>query len=154
MLDEPSTTWLLVNTSPVEEMIWPVPAAWLEPTTVLMSTRAGSTLPATAAASRLPACDPLLGLAGTIGACGDGAWGAWVEPGAGGWALTCAVVARWSIARARLKPTPAPAAAAMIAASTTPAAIRCHRELSGDAGAGGIHWPCWAKPACGGGVRD
>src|SRR6266849_3408156 len=50
MLIEPSTTWLLVSTSPDDVMIMPVPAAapfplvgWM---TVLMSTIAGSTLAA------------------------------------------------------------------------------------------------------------
>ena len=48
MLIEPSTTWLLVSTSPDDVMIMPVPAAEPVPvvvwTTVLMSTIAGATL--------------------------------------------------------------------------------------------------------------
>ena len=48
MLVAPSTTWLLVRTSPDEVRIMPVPAAcpvpWAVLTTVLMSTMAGSTL--------------------------------------------------------------------------------------------------------------
>ncbi len=58
MLIEPSTTWLLVSTSPDGVMIMPVPAAapvpllvWM---TVLMSTIAGSTLAAIACTSRVP----------------------------------------------------------------------------------------------------
>src|SRR6266851_4455338 len=58
MLVEPSTTWLLVSTSPDEVMIIPVPAAaplpllvWM---IVLTSTIAGSTLAAIACALSVP----------------------------------------------------------------------------------------------------
>src|SRR5437660_112489 len=58
MLTEPSTTWLLVSTSPDGVTIIPVPAAALLPfdvwTTVLMSTIAGSTLAAMADALMVP----------------------------------------------------------------------------------------------------
>src|ERR1700694_5754280 len=58
MLVDPSTTWLLVRTSPEEVMIIPVPAAAPEPVlvwmTVLMSTIAGSTLAAIACALSVP----------------------------------------------------------------------------------------------------
>src|ERR1700692_2882149 len=48
MLVERSTTWLFVRISPFDVRISPVPAAWPDPTTVLMSTIAGSTLAALA----------------------------------------------------------------------------------------------------------
>src|ERR1700730_11452041 len=58
MLIEPSTTWLLVSTSPDGVTIIPVPAAAPFPlvvwTTVLMSTTAGSTLAAIACALMVP----------------------------------------------------------------------------------------------------
>src|SRR2546429_7812345 len=64
MLVEPATTWLFVSTSPDEESTIPVPAArpfWY-PSTVLMSTTAGSTFVAIALVSAGP------GVARTAGA--------------------------------------------------------------------------------------
>src|SRR5487761_507521 len=118
MLVERSTTWLFVRISPFEVRISPVPAAWPDPTTVLMSTRAGSTLAAMAAALLLP-FEP--GLAGWIGEPGCG--GCWTA----GWLLFCATLLL--IVRARLQPMPAPAAAATTAATTTAAAMRCQMVL-------------------------
>src|SRR5712672_887445 len=106
-------------------MIMPVPAAWPDPTTVLMSTIAGSTLAAMACALRLP---PLLGL---VGWSGDSDW----VDGCVTWAVgVCELMVR-----ARLHPSPAPAAAAMTASTTTPAARRCQKLLltGGAGGAGG-----------------
>src|ERR1700693_5377308 len=62
-----STTWLLVSTCPSEVRIMPVPAACEEPTTVLMSTMAGSTRAAICLASRLPVAGAVVGLAMAIG---------------------------------------------------------------------------------------
>src|SRR5437588_1604264 len=120
MLVDWLTTWLLVRISPVELMIMPVPAAWLVPTVVLMSTIAGSTLAAIALAVPLPA---------------DG-----VVPGVAAWMGVSGVVVAWATGRllttrARLQPIPAPATAATTAMSTTKAAMRCHTEVGGGGGA-------------------
>src|SRR2546421_12345305 len=72
MLVEPLITWLLVRISPVELTIMPVPAAALEPMVVLMSTIAGSTLAATAAALLLPLPLPVAGAGGWVGGGGGG----------------------------------------------------------------------------------
>src|SRR2546423_14760037 len=101
MLVEPKTTWLLVRISPVGLMSMPVPAAWLEPTVVLMSTIAGLTLAAIAALVALD--EPVPGVTGVIGEVG--------VIGEGVCVVDCAI---WCVltARARLHPVPAPAAAA------------------------------------------
>src|ERR1700737_893099 len=75
-----------------------------------MSTMAGSTLAAIALASSAL----VLGVVGRIGASAPGVT-VWATP-AGGW-----------MARARLQPIPAPDAAAITAATTTPAASRGRR---------------------------
>src|SRR5487761_1349570 len=62
MLVEPSTTWLLVSTSPSGVRIWPVPASFPEEVIVLMST--------IALASRLPLFGTVVGLAIAMGALG------------------------------------------------------------------------------------
>src|SRR5438552_18156423 len=120
MLVDWLTTWLLVRISPVELMSVPVPAARLDPTVVLMSTIAGSTLAAIALAVPLPA---------------DG-----VVPGVAAWMGVSGVVVAWATGRlfttrARLQPIPAPATAATTAMSTTKAAMRCHTEVGGGGGA-------------------
>src|SRR6202521_1643914 len=138
MLVEPSTTWLLVRTSPLEVRIMPVPAAVPEPVTVLMSTTAGSTLAAIACAFRLP----VLGAAGWIGAC------VWI-----GTSATGAVTAGEAIgvddlsARARPQPTPTPLPPAAMAATTKATTIQRQTcgapEVggAGGAGGGGTHHP-------------
>src|SRR5436305_1397663 len=108
MLVDPVTTWLLVRISPVGLMSMPEPAAWLDPSTVLMSTIAGLTLAAIAAAS--PLDEPVPGVAGVIGVVGVMGEGVCVVD----WAIWCEVTAR-----ARLHPIPAPAAAATTAIRTT-----------------------------------
>src|SRR5438874_3037941 len=146
MLVEPLTTWLLVRISPVELTIMPVPAAALEPMVVLMSTIAGSTLAATAAALLLPLPLPVAGAVVWMGdAMGD----------------ACAV---WLglMARAMLKPMPAPAAAATTAIRTTNAAMRCHTEGAGAGGGAGIQAGGGPMPSggaggsggCSGGVSE
>src|SRR5260370_5103556 len=90
MLIDWSTTWLLVRTSPDDVMIIPVPeaapvevAVW---TTVLMSTRAGSTFAAMACALIVPLW-LLDGVTADIGAmeldgselCGALATGVWLD---------------------------------------------------------------------------
>src|SRR5256885_9859482 len=73
MLVEPKTTWLLVRISPVGLMSIPVPAAWLEPTVVLMSTIAGLTFAAIAALVALDELVPgVTGVIGEVGVIGDG----------------------------------------------------------------------------------
>src|SRR5690242_18498709 len=122
MLVEPVTTWLLVRISPVELMIIPVPAALLDPMTVLMSTMAGSTFAAIASAVVPPDDGLVLGVAGVIG---DSAGGVVAE-----------ATGRLLTTRARLQPMPAPATAATTAISTTKAAMRCQTEVGGGGGAG------------------
>src|ERR1700693_5552970 len=145
MLVDRATAWLLVSISPFEVMICPVPAAWPDPTTVLMSTMAGSTLAAMASVLSLP---PVFG-AGWIG-----------EPGCAGcsvmgWVLVCAVPLCALIVRARLQPIPAPAAAAITAAMTTPAATWCQTELfTGGAGGGGGAQAGTGDPAPEGGSSE
>src|SRR5207237_7977816 len=75
MLVDWLTTWLLVRISPVELMIMPVPAAWLDPTVVLMSTIAGSTFAAIALAVPLPSDGVVPGVAAGMG--GSRVVGAW-----------------------------------------------------------------------------
>ncbi len=133
MLIDWSTTWLLVSTSPVEVMIIPVPAAApvpLDPwTTVLMSTIAGSTLAAMAAALIVP-----FWLADGVTA----AMGAVDEEGS----LVCgsvAVWAGWDVWRYRdtVRPMPMPPPAArMVAAMVPTASQRPHDGRGAGAGAG------------------
>src|ERR1700674_345152 len=127
-------------------MIWPVPAAWPDPTVVLMSTIAGSTLAAMASLLSLP---PVPG-AGWIGEPG------WAGCSVMGWVLVCAVPLCALIVRARLQPIPAPAAAATTAAITTPAAIWCQIELlvGGAGGGGGAQAGTPADHALAGGSSD
>src|ERR1700693_4105270 len=142
MLVDRSTTWLLGRIAPFEVMICPVPAAWPDPTTVLMSTMAGSTLAAMASVLSFP---PVFG-AGWIG-----------EPGCAGcsvmgWGLVGAVPLCALTVRASLQPIPAPAAAAITAAMTTPAATWCQTELfTGGAGGGGGGPAGTGGPGAGGG---
>src|ERR1700687_4417169 len=138
MLVEPSTTWLLVRTSPLEVRIMPVPAAVPDPVTVLMSTTAGSTLAAIAWAFRLP----------ELGATGwSGAWG-WLGTSATGAVATGEAVGGDDLlARARPQPTPTPLPPAAMAATTKATTIQRQTcgapEVggSGGAGGGGTHHP-------------
>src|SRR5690349_19009439 len=130
MLVAPATTWLFVSTMPSEVSTMPVPAAaaFWAPSTVLMSTSAGSTLAATAAtwlsvapepaepvpepaepvpepADPLPGCEPLPvpGLNGRYGA---------LEP-------VCRIAASWCSDQPAANPPPA---ASTSAARPPPAA--------------------------------
>ena len=73
MLTEPSTTWLLVSTSPDEVMMSPVPAAAAEPLavwiTVLMSTTAGETFRVMPLMSRLVLPEVLCWIGETVCTC-------------------------------------------------------------------------------------
>src|SRR3979490_726650 len=118
MVVEPSTTWLFLRTSPFEGRVMPVPDACPEPTTVLMSTIAGSTLAAIALASRLPLEGAVVGLAIAIG----------------DWTVTRGVLS----ALARPQPTPMPLPPAAIA--TTSIETTIPRQMWGsprEGGAGG-----------------
>ena len=98
MLVAPSTTWLLVRTSPAGVRMMPVPAAEPEPLPVtiwvLMSTTKRSTLAVIACRLRLP-----LG-------CAADAWPSvlWGTPAIG----ACTVEGADALERARLQPTPMP----------------------------------------------
>src|SRR2546425_3065035 len=128
MLIDPSTTWLLVSTSPDDVMIMPVPAAaplvpdvlWM---TVLMSTIAGSTLAAIACTLIVPFWF-VDGLTGEIGAVElDGA-------------VVCGNVAVWAACevcryRAMVSPMPIPPAPARIVAAMVPTASQRPHEGRG-----------------------
>src|ERR1700674_2136742 len=119
MVVEPSTTWLLVSTSPSAVTIMPVPAAAPVPRTVLISTMAGSTLAAIAFTSRLPLDGALFGLA----------------IASGDWTAVCGLSAL-----ARPQPTPMPVPPAAIAAMRNEMMIqrrRCGSPRVGGGGGGG-----------------
>src|SRR5690242_14915148 len=103
-----------------------------------MSTMAGSTLAATADELRLP---PPFGC-GLI-ACAAGV----------GCTLFCATCLP-SMARARLKPIPTPAAVATTAASTRPAASRCQKDGDGPVAGCGVQYCAAGASLGGGGSRD
>src|SRR5712691_666893 len=132
MLIDWSTTWLLVRTSPDEVTIIPVPdaapvevAVW---TTVLMSTRAGSTLAAIACALMVPLW-LVDGVTAEIGAveldgsvlCGALAVGVWLDE------------CRY---RAIVRPMPTPKAPASMVAAMVPAASQ-RPHVGRGAGTGG-----------------
>src|SRR5216684_1206514 len=142
MLVEPSTTWLLVSTSPDEVMIMPVPAAAPEPLevwmTVLMSTIAGSTLAAIACALSVPFWFGA-GLTGAIGAVE--VEGSLVFGSAAFW-VACDERRYWDM----VKPMPIPPPAARIVATTVPTASQRPNEERGAAaggryGCGGANQP-------------
>src|ERR1700694_683246 len=119
MVVEPSTTWLFVRTSPLAVTIMPVPAAVPVRRTVLMSTRAGSTLAAIAFMSRLPLDGAVFGLAIV----------------SGDWTAACGLSAL-----ARPQPTPMPVPPAAIAATRSETMIqrpRCGSPRAGGGGGGG-----------------
>src|SRR5258708_7456613 len=118
MLIDWSTTWLFVNTSPDDVMIIPVPeaapvevAVW---TTVLMSTRAGSTLAAMFCALIVPLWlgDGLTAEMGAVELAGSECCGALAT---GVWLEECRY-------RAIVRPMPTPKAPAKMVAAILPAA--------------------------------
>src|SRR5258708_36531587 len=117
MLIDWSTTWLFVSTSPDDVMIIPVPeaapvevAVW---TTVLMSTRAGSTLAAIACALIVPLwlVEGVTAEMGAVELDGSELFGAVAT---GVWGEECRY-------RAMVRPMPTPKAPATMVAAMVPA---------------------------------
>src|SRR4029077_2632114 len=134
MAVDPSTTWLLVSTSPEEVTIIPVPAAAALPLlvwmTVLMSTIAGSTIAAMACALSAPfwVGD---GFTGEIGAVDVG--GSLLFGKAALW-VACAEWRYCDIA----KPMPIPPPAAIMVATMVPTATQ-RPHVGRGAGDGGVY---------------
>src|SRR5260370_41335857 len=133
MLIDWSTTWLFVNTARGDVMIIPVPeaapvevAVW---TTVLMSTRAGSTFAAVAGALivRLWLVDGVTAEMGAVELDGSELSGALAT---GVWLEECRY-------RAMVRPMPTPNAPAKMVAAMVPAASQRPQAGRG-AGAGGM----------------
>src|SRR6266851_5103034 len=148
MLIEPSTTWLLVSTSPVDVTIMPVPAAAPVPvlvwTTVLMSTIAGATLAVTCVRLSVPFWFAE-GVAATIGALELAGWLVC------GWVAVCATCAAGCRYRAIVRPMPRPPPAARIVATMVTTAIQ--RPQGSRCGAGGMYGGGGYQPV-GCGVRS